>query len=232
MRSMRSVGATAIAVAVLGLGLAGCGHDSGGGGEAKASATQSEESVDSLPAAEPTDDYPDTPEGRLDKKADEEGWAYEELYDSASEYVADMCVSMTDQKRIGTDPGEWLAVAQSPSADEKEILRAGMPSMCPKWSKTALAAIGGHFTRTYSNGTYRVTAHPAKEDPSKDVQDIAPGTYRTSGDLANCYWERTTKSGQIIDNNFATSAQSITVTIAVSDGQFTTRDCGTWRQVK
>ncbi|WP_405505382.1 hypothetical protein OG323_37130 (plasmid) [Streptomyces cyaneofuscatus] len=50
--------------------------------------------------------------------------------------------------------------------------------------------------------------------------------------MEDCYWERTSKGGEIIDNQFATSAQSITVTIAPSDGQLTAEQCGVWKPVK
>lgn len=49
---------------------------------------------------------------------------------------------------------------------------------------------------------------------------------------ADCYWERTTKSGDIIDNHLATSAQEITVTIRASDGQFTSERCAVWKPVR
>ncbi|MFB7198291.1 hypothetical protein [Streptomyces sp. NPDC056240] len=52
-----------------------------------------------------------------------------------------------------------------------------------------------------------VKANPKERGIDSDVQGIGPGSYRTTGDLADCYWERTAKSGQIIDNNFAMSAQ-------------------------
>ncbi|WP_177204447.1 hypothetical protein [Streptomyces sp. CC53] len=50
--------------------------------------------------------------------------------------------------------------------------------------------------------------------------------------MENCYWERTAESGDIIDNNFATSARKITVTIRASDGQFTSQECAVWKPVK
>ena len=77
-----------------------------------------------------------------------------------------------------------------------------------------------------------MVAHPEKEDLSEGVGEIAPRTYRTSGDLSDGYWEPTTNDGGIIDNQFATSAQTITVTVAPTDGQSTTRGCGTWKPVK
>ncbi|MFI5634875.1 hypothetical protein ACIA8E_37110 [Streptomyces sp. NPDC051664] len=124
------------------------------------------------------------------------------------------------------NPAEWLMM-QKPDEDHAAVLKAGVPKLCPKWSKTVAMALAGEATRSYSGGTYKV-----KADPGTDADEIAPGTYRAKGELADCYWERTTKAGAIIDNNFATSAQEITVTIRASDGQFTSRDCGVWKPVK
>ncbi len=86
-----------------------------------------------------------------------------------------MCDSMTAQQGFGNDPAEWLAVNQDPSEDEKEIPRAGMPSLCPKWAEAALVAIEGNYTRTHSDGTYSMVAYPKKKDLSEEVGEIAPG---------------------------------------------------------
>ncbi|MGW6361307.1 hypothetical protein ACWFR5_40560 [Streptomyces sp. NPDC055092] len=226
MRTMPRVGAVAAGVVAVAL-VAGCSQGADDGGEAKApEPTVTSSAPDASTSAE---EYPHTPVNDFNRMVDEKGWEYE--YETASAYVADISESLPDHKKYG-DPGEWLVVNQKPSADEKKILLAGMPKLCPKWASTVRKALGGDYTRTYSDGTYVVKAHPKERDIDSDVQEIAPGSYRTSGDLANCYWERTTTSGRIIDNSFATSARSITVTIAASDGQFTTRDCGTWRPVK
>ncbi|MEV1042965.1 hypothetical protein AB0J01_41355 [Streptomyces sp. NPDC050204] len=58
------------------------------------------------------------------------------------------------------------------------------------------------------------------------------GTYQTTGALRDCYWERTAPSGETLDNQFATSAQAVRVTVRAGDGQFTTRSCGSWRPAK
>ncbi len=85
----------------------------------------------------------------------------------------------------------------------------------------------GDYDRWYGNGTYVVSSKAIAGE-----REIPPGTYQTTGKLDDCYWERTSESGEIIDNNFATSARKITVTIRSSDGQFTTERCGTWKPVK
>jgi hypothetical protein len=179
---MRRVGAAAVAVAGLVL-VAGCGSE-GGGADAKPSRPSH------LPAPVPTETvaetpepmFPDTPAGRLDAKAHQQGWEVDSLYPAPSDYVDDICESMPEQKKIGTDPGEWLMTAQEPNQDETDVLRAGMPTL-------------------------------------------------VKGDLDGCYWERSTRAGEIIDNNFASAAREITVTIRASDGLFKAEGCGTWSPV-
>lgn len=41
------------------------------------------------------------------------------------------------------------------------------------------------------------------------------------------YWEITSASGDVLDNNFATSAQRVTVTIPARVGHFTSKAMGT-----
>lgn len=223
MRHMRGVGAVGVVAAVV----LACGCS---GGERPGPAAASSSAAASpvvAPVEETVDPYPDTPEGDFDRMVDGKGWAYDDTtYGSASEYVADICVSMTDQQGFGTEPGEWLALRTE--GDDAEILRAGMPKLCPKWSKTALAALDGNFVRTYTDGTYEVKAKPAPEDLDSDVQEMKAGTYRTKGDLDGCYWERSSQSGDIIANQLATAARQITVTVRVGE-LFTSRDCGTWK---
>ncbi|MFE2994259.1 hypothetical protein ACFXG4_04915 [Nocardia sp. NPDC059246] len=78
----------------------------------------------------------------------------------------------------------------------------------------------------YGSGTLTVGDGP---------NQIRPGTYKTTAPVGkliqNGYWERTSRSGDIIDNSFVTSAQEVTVTIAPSDGQFTSRGMGAWKPV-
>ncbi|MFB9558642.1 hypothetical protein, partial [Streptomyces roseoviridis] len=85
--------------------------------------------------AEP--EFPDTPAGRLDQLAAEKDWDTSSA--SAAAYVADMCVSMDGWKKAGLDPAETLG--KRVKGEEVEVLRAGMPQLCPRWSKQALAAL-------------------------------------------------------------------------------------------
>jgi predicted small lipoprotein YifL len=63
-------------------------------------------------------------------------------------------------------------------------------------------------------------------------KDVKAGTYRTEKEMHNCYWERTTKGGDTIANDFVTfAAKGVTVTIRSSDGGFSSKECGTWTRV-
>lgn len=58
-------------------------------------------------------------------------------------------------------------------------------------------------------------------------KDIPAGTWQTAGDLTDCYWARLTPSGDIIDNNFASSAREISVTVKTGE-LFEVDGCGVW----
>ncbi|MGW2207060.1 hypothetical protein [Streptomyces sp. NPDC001774] len=88
-----------------------------------------------------------------------------------------------------------------------------MPKLCPKAAPILKQAVSGRYDRWFGDGTYVVSSKPVEGE-----ETIPPGTYRSQGKMEDCYWERTSESGDIIDNNFATSARSITVTIRSSDG--------------
>lgn len=62
--------------------------------------------------------------------------------------------------------------------------------------------------------------------------EVKPGTYRT-GRVSDCYWERTTKGGDTLANDFVKNAPGgVTVTIRSSDGGFSSDGCGPWRRVR
>lgn len=225
MRLMRGVGAVAagfVAVAAL----SGCGSD--GGDDAKPAASSPPVS-EVAPPAEPTveePEFPDTPEGDIDKLADEKGW------DVDSAFVADVCDSLPVSAVDAASRPQWLAESGDLDGDGKAALQVGIPKLCPKWTPVLKQAVSGRYDRWFSDGTYVVSSkEPTAAEVEEDVQTIPPGTYRAKGRMEDCYWERTTKSGDIIDNSFATSAREITVTIRASDGQFTTRDCEVWKPV-
>lgn len=61
---------------------------------------------------------------------------------------------------------------------------------------------------------------------------IKPGVWMTQPGVRDCYWERLTGGGGILDNDFVTFAtDGVTVTIRSSDGGFSAQNCGFWTRV-
>ena len=57
--------------------------------------------------------------------------------------------------------------------------------------------------------------------------DIAPGIWRNNGNNPKCYWQRSTKTGEIIDNFYGMAGG--TIYIAPTDYQVELHEeCGTW----
>lgn len=79
-------------------------------------------------------------------------------------------------------------------------------------------------TGTLYDGTYEV-------GPDAAHKQIPAGRYQITEPVDGCYWERTSKTGDIIDNDFVTHAQTITVTIKASDGSFTSQECAPWQKI-
>jgi hypothetical protein len=245
MRQIRRVGAAAAGVVAVALLATGCGSDSDGvsAGPTLVSETPTGEPTELFPTEEllPTEEAPyyeeeETvdpalagPAAELDTLAAQKGWEYDDELYSASELVTKVCEELPTAEGEGKSPAQWLAEGIYFWDDGKQILLAGAPKLCPKWERVVKDAASGKYDRWFGDGTYVVTSKPAVEDGGTP---IPPGTYRVEGNLKDCYWERTSESGEIIDNNFATSARKITVTVRSSDGQFTTERCGTWKPVK
>lgn len=218
IRGLRCGVVAALAV----LSVAGCGSSAGRSSSAPTSTASPKETVYFEQSYSPPPSGPAayTPEEKINTLAAAHGWTVDKEYTDPAAFVQDMCDSLPGR----VDPEQWIVENQQPTAAEKQVLTAGIPLLCPRWTKVVKSAIAGKFSWSYEDGTYRVGRHASAEV-------IAPGTYRTTDPDNDCYWERTTAGGDVIDNQFATSAQRITVTIAVSDGQFTSESCGTWRAV-
>lgn len=234
MRAIHGVGAVAAGV-VAAVVLSGCGSDDGklGAAVSPSAAPSTEVAEPEEPTADPEPVYPVGPEGEIDELADEKGWVVDDLYESASGFVQDICDSLPTSGAGGASRPQWLAESGQLEGDGAAMLSVGVPKLCPEWSKAVKQAVAGKYERWFGNGTYVVSSKPpTAEEAEEDVVTIPPGTYRAKGRMEDCYWERTSKGGEIIDNQFATSAQSITVTIAPSDGQFTAERCGVWKSVK
>jgi hypothetical protein len=93
---------------------------------------------------------------------------------------------------------------------------------CKDWEAVGLKAKGTPAARMAGDGgMFRVGS------------DIAPGTYRSTGNADDaCYWERTKDAahslGSIIANNNVTG--TAVVTISASDGYFKTTGCHDWQK--
>lgn len=60
---------------------------------------------------------------------------------------------------------------------------------------------------------------------------IQSGTYRASGQIENCYWERLDASGGTIDNHFVIAATQVEVTVEATDFALNTQNCGEFVKV-
>lgn len=233
MREMRGRGAVAVCVAAAVVVLSGCGGGSGddGKGKAPSSSPPVTESSPDVPV-ESTPAYPPGPEGEIDQKADEMGWVYDDsTYDSASAFVQDICDSLPVSGVDGASRPQWLVESGMMADDGKAILGFGVPKLCAKWSKTVRQAASGDYPRWITSGDYEVKAHPKPFDPAgdSDVQEIGPGTYEARGDFKDCYWERTSQSGDILENKFVTQARVLRVSLRA--GELFKNECGTFKPV-
>lgn len=122
-----------------------------------------------------------------------------------------------------------------------EVITATLPPT-PEATATATITPGPSLTPTITltpTKTLPPTNTPTKK-PTTDVtkldkkpgfylvgKEIAPGVWRSSGDLDDCYWEITTKTGDIIDNHFGMAGG----TMYIPQSAFQVRldkECGDW----
>ncbi|GLZ32315.1 hypothetical protein Lesp02_45030 [Lentzea sp. NBRC 105346] len=146
--------------------------------------------------------------------------AIDRTYRNASAWVLDVCESMASPSKYVT-ASEFLQGQTGDDAKRLEIFKIGIPALCVEHQGALNDVLEGNVP--FGSGTYEIGTGKGK---------IKPGTYRTTRSVDSCYWERTRPDGEIIDNNFVTHAQSITVTVAPTDGSFTNQRCGTWQLVK
>ncbi len=89
------------------------------------------------------------------------------------------------------------------------------------------------YTPTVTNTPEPPTATPDLLKADKDDGfylvniDIAPGVWRSTGKGTDCYWKRSTVTGDIIDNHFGQAGG--TIYIAPSDFQVQFKECGIWQ---
>ncbi|MFJ1536370.1 hypothetical protein ACIOFV_50205 [Streptomyces mirabilis] len=159
----------------------------------------------------------------------DEGWTYDSLYPTASGFVQDICDSLPTEEPDEASRSQWLKESGNLNGDRAAILQFGVPKLCPKWTRTLNQALGGDYAVSINLGKYKVTAHPKPYKAGADVQEVAPGTYRATGQFSGCYWERTSPSGTVVANQYVTQATVLTVTLKV--GELFKNECGTFTPV-
>ncbi|WP_253778935.1 hypothetical protein [Goodfellowiella coeruleoviolacea] len=177
----------------------------------------------SVPATRVTTTRPPTPAEQLDALAREKGLTGGSRAE-ASDDVRRTCQALTEPSTRAGDqseksPAQWLADDVLTDDRRRQWTELGIPMLCPEHAPVLAAAKSGNYERFYGNGKYVVGV------------DIPPGVYQITGRVEDCYWERSAKDGDIIDNNFVNLATDIRVTIKPSDGGFTSQRCGVWKKV-
>ncbi len=126
------------------------------------------------------------------------------------DYIGDTCDAIHRDKAFATDDATVIAglVESKWMVDEKRL--DACPQFKALWNK-AKSAVG--------NGKHVV---------GKDIQ---PGKFKTMDRVNDCYWARLSRSGDILDNQFASAAAEITVTVRKSDDTFESMNCGVWLKV-
>lgn len=112
-----------------------------------------------------------------------------------------------------------------PINDKQRIEAAGSLMLCPDHPSATVMANGSQEQQERNSGL-RFGAG-VFEVGSR----IQPGTYRATGTIENCYWERLDSTGEIIDNNFVSAATQVEVTVQASDFSVHFTGCGEFVKV-
>ncbi|MGW4018267.1 hypothetical protein ACWECW_18375 [Rhodococcus ruber] len=196
-------------------------------------------------ASRPTPPFDPTPEGQFNKLAYEKGWVVppefvvtedatgkpiNRTYASAAAIQA-LIKKVNDlalRSAGATSPTQAFAEWMRPW--NPEMLAAGIEMLGDEQiQETYRRAQAGDIDIWFrGDGTWIVGTEEDQIPPGTYRATATPGTLITDG-----YWERTSSSGEIIDNAFVTSAREITVTIGPTDGQFRSSHIGVpWKPVK
>jgi hypothetical protein len=92
--------------------------------------------------------------------------------------------------------------------------KSGTPTVTPNINATSTAAAFAILKQNKGDGNYLVGV------------DIAPGVWRNNGESDSCYWETTTRMGDIIKNYFGDGGG--TAYIGSTNFAFQSKRCGTW----
>ncbi|QKV98322.1 hypothetical protein HUT19_42155 (plasmid) [Streptomyces sp. NA02950] len=219
MRRLPGVGIVAAGAVAAMVVMSGCsdGGTSEAGKAGTASAAGTAAASSSPPAAA-------TPEEKFNELVQGTSYYFEgQGTGSSADAMKRYCDLLGEKELDGVPPAQWLAERELTKQDGETVLEEGVTEFCPAQAKTLKAAVEGTYERWFADGTYEV---------GSGAGQMPAGAYRTTGALRECYWERTSRSGKVLDNAFATSAQEVRVTVRSGDGQFTTRSCGSWQPVK
>ncbi|MDH6284310.1 hypothetical protein [Prescottella agglutinans] len=183
--------------------------------------------------------FTNTPDDQFNKLAYEKRWTVSDRFKGPSTSSSDpIRLPATAMRSFIKQINEWGSSGVASSSPTQmfsewmtswnpEMLAAGLDMLGDDQIKeTYRRVLAGDIDRWFGNGTHVVGTGP---------NQIPPGTYQVTAKpgslIKDGYWERTSTSGDIIDNNFISSAQQVTVTIAATDGQFTSKKMGTWKPV-
>ncbi|MFJ8917801.1 hypothetical protein, partial [Amycolatopsis sp. NPDC102389] len=145
-------------------------------------------------------------------------------YPSAHLFVKAACDTfpgLSNATDGGVDPSEWLDGNATRDTNGARVHQIGIPILCPTFAKDIDAALKGLATK--SDGTYEVGQGPGK---------IAPGKWKAVRAANDCYWERTSATGDIIDNKFVTHATTMIINVRRTDGSVTFQGCPKMQFVK
>jgi hypothetical protein len=162
-----------------------------------------------------TSSEPLTPTQEFDLRASREGWTIPSSTSAAS-YVNAICAEFDAPEELLISHGERMQVEWT---SFPALFEACVPLLCPQHQLLLNAAKNGTVVPSVRDGVYFVP------------DEIKPGKYATVDRVTDCYWERTSSNGTILDNNFASAAKQISVTIKPSDGSFKSQNCGPWKKV-
>lgn len=120
-------------------------------------------------------------------------------------------------------------VAHSDTDNNGRRIEIMVPILCPENQPLVVEAKTGTVVqKNLLDGNFVVAQMREPGGPMA----VQPGVWRTKqSPVSDCYYERSDGAGNIIENNFVNFAQSLTVTIAPSDGAFISNRCGGWERV-
>lgn len=90
--------------------------------------------------------------------------------------------------------------------------------LCPERADDFAALVAGAIVY-FDDGAYEVG------------EDIEPGSWITTGDIRDCFWERSRRDGSTVDVDFVTAAREIIVEVE-ADELFTTSGCPPWTRIR